>query len=338
MKKMLCILIILSLTGFSLGTPYWIEPGVYMKYVAYQTKSIDPTSSGFGDATLQVVYNYSGKLFKIGAFGNSTVTFRVESIVNDTAIVSVEISMEYPKILYSTEGKTLDFSPFWDNNSVIWMVHNKSKTTGKYILEIVLRNLTLKGKYKIDLKTGDVYDLRGRYHGKTILWYDVANPFKINETICVDSEGREVKIDRITVSNISFLTYYKTFKPPIITIKTTIGVLKTPTSKVIGRNVMIYDGSSGILISFLAPNFPDAKAAGFPVLYGFDMKGFELSRKEWKREDIQIGGGLVLLDTNADLIKTRLINYSEKTSKLNYIYLLLLLLFILSLLVKRGER
>ncbi|WP_148236216.1 hypothetical protein [Pyrococcus yayanosii] len=79
MRKLLpfLILILQCSAGLSLGAPYWIEPGVYMKYVTYQTKPVNATSPGFGDATLILLYNYSGKLFEIGAFGNSTVTFTI---------------------------------------------------------------------------------------------------------------------------------------------------------------------------------------------------------------------------------------------------------------------
>ncbi|AEH25145.1 hypothetical protein [Pyrococcus yayanosii] len=103
------------------------------------------------------------------------------------------------------------------------------------------------------------------------------------------------------------------------------------------KDVMMYDGSSGLLLSFFAPHFPDAKAAGFPTLFGFDIKGHEISKEEWKRKDVQVGGGLVLLDTNANLGEIKPVAFAEDRSKLAYIYLVLLLILITGWLIRRNK-
>ncbi|AFK22357.1 hypothetical protein Py04_0756 [Pyrococcus sp. ST04] len=335
-------MVLLCFSNLSLGAPNWVKEGVYVRYVVYRLMPLNTSEIPFEEATptLIIYYNYSGKLFGIKGYGNATVTFNITKIVNNTAFVKIEISAKGPIIvLYYGMGENITNIPkFWDNSTVIKMRFDKSSFTNTSVLEVYLKNLTINGAYKINLETGEVYGLNGKRFGKTILWYDYQNPIKPNETLCLDDEGREIKITDVKTLNVSLITYYKVFDPPIIMIKTSLGVKITPTGeRSFGRGVMYYDGSSGLLLSFLTLNFPDAEAAGFPLLVGFDEKGYEKS-KELIKKDIQVGGGLVLLDTNIKEKKVVEIEPSRPKSRLFYIYLALLFLVMVIYVLRRTRQ
>ncbi|AFN03673.1 hypothetical protein PFDSM3638_04415 [Pyrococcus furiosus DSM 3638] len=324
--------------------PYWIKEGVYITYVSRPLEPPDPEDilNKHGYGTMTIVYNRSGQLFLITTYGNGQVNFTISSISSNLTKVKIKISGEYVVVrYYYPSNSTPNFTPFWNEDDVIAMESGPLMFSKGYsVMKVALWNLTLWGEYYIDTNTGDVYDLSGKYYGKTILWNDPNNPMKINETICFDFEGKPIKVANVTISNLSVLTYYRVFKPPAIMIKTTSGIEKVPPDlKTVGRNMMTYDGSSGILLSMLGFHVPDAKAAGFPVLYGFDEKMYELSKRS-KDDKLMIAGGLVLYDTNANFLQLKRIPYSPPTTPLAYLYIisgLFVIIFILIKLAREGR-
>ncbi|MFA4646801.1 hypothetical protein P8X24_06010 [Pyrococcus kukulkanii] len=339
-------LLILFSAKTVLASPYWLKEGVYMTYIARASEPITPedllnASKTSKNGVLSIVYNYSNIPFVINIYGNGSVNFTIVSIDRGFARVRLTISGNYAIVrYYYLKNQKPGFDPFWDEDAVIDVREGPALLSSNYYMtEIVLKSIILEGEYLIELNTGDVYDLKGNYYGKTILWNDPTNPLEKNETLCFDSKGRPVRIADVMTSNTSILTYYKTFMPPAVLVKTTFGVEKVPPDlEAVGRNLMIYDGSSGILLSMLAFHIPDAKAAGFPMLFGFDEYMHKLSW-ESKKEGTMVSGGLVLYDTNANFIQPKKNTYSPSTSPLAYAYLvgiIAVVLLALRFFVRRG--
>lgn len=151
--------------------PYWIKEGVYITYVSRPLEPPDPEDilNKHGYGTMTIVYNRSGQLFLITTYGNGQVNFTISSISSNLTKVKIKISGEYVVVrYYYPSNSTPNFTPFWNEDDVIAMESGPLMFSKGYsVMKVALWNLTLWGEYYIDTNTGDVYDLSGKYYGKT---------------------------------------------------------------------------------------------------------------------------------------------------------------------------
>ncbi|NJF24951.1 hypothetical protein [Thermococcus sp. Bubb.Bath] len=284
-----------------------LKPGTYFVYTARTNKTIneslllDMTGSG----NLFFSLKMDGKTVAMNVYGNGSVEFEVVGLKNDTATVMLTVSGTYAVVRYHGNLTTL-----WREEDVIG-----SKTYGNLTIT-ALRSFKIIRPYLLNVRTGEVYDIHGVPYGRSLLFYD--GKIRNGTRLFTSPEGLSVSVASVSTIGSTVITYYKKFLPPLLQVKTTPYTVSTAYISANGRSTLIYDPSSGILISYFGFSWADFQAAGFPVFGGIDRSGFsKLS------DNTMFAPGLVLGDTNA-LGETSAVEYSAENSPLVYPYVLLL--------------
>ncbi|GAB6135820.1 hypothetical protein [Thermococcus prieurii] len=226
------------------GVPYWVRPGATLEYRAFSTH---PAGGGF-------IFNVSGAPVAVTG-PNVTVVFRVLDVKNGLALMHVSITVTTgnvsfaPVLVIYPSNSTV--RPFWNESSIVAV-----KALNNYT-KVVLSSLRVDGRYRINLTTGWVYDLKGRSYGHTVLW----DGFRPNETFAF-YHGKRVKVAAVKIANVSMRTYYGTFPKPNVVVHS--GRVVTPVT--VSSFDAVYSPEYDVCISFMTDPIPDFNAIG---VYGF---------------------------------------------------------------------
>ena len=297
-----------------------IRPGAYFVYVARTNESVNVSSLAgiMGSGSLFFSLELDNEPVSVNVYGNGSVEFRIASVKDGMATVQVIASGTDALIRYSGS-----ITQFWDKESVI-----STESQGNTTL-VAVRDFSITREYKMNIYTGEVYDLKGRSYGRTLLLYNQNVKPKLG--LFTAPNGLNVSVFKVTTINMTVITYYKRFLPPLIQVITTPYAVSSAYITAKGKSILIYDPGSGILLSYFGFSWADFQAAGFSLFGGFDRSGSSVLGK-----DKMFAPGLVLAETNV-LGSVARVRYSPKTSPLIYVYLVSLLLAVTSALLEARE-
>lgn len=297
-----------------------IRPGAYFVYVARTNESVNESSLAgiMGSGNLFFSLKLDNESVSVNVYGNGSAEFRIASVRDGMATVQVIASGTDALIRYSG-----NIAQFWDKESVI-----STESQGNTTL-VAVRDFSITREYKMNIHTGEVYDLKGKYYGRTLLFYN--QNVKPELSLFTAPNGLNVSVFKVTTINMTVITYYKRFLPPLIQVITTPYAVSSAYITAKGKSVLTYDPASGLLLSYFGFSWADFQAAGFSLFGGIDRKGFSIPGK-----DEMFAPGLVLAETNV-LGSVAKVRYLPETSPLIYVYLISLLLAVASALLEvRG--
>ncbi|AEK72027.1 hypothetical protein GQS_00620 [Thermococcus sp. 4557] len=307
----LLFFVLLVLSPLVSATPYWFKEGIYAKYVARGWLSIDLNTS-----TGNVTYYCPRVEF----------TWRVLKVSDDKAQVSLllrgfnctreaysTLSLEEARVLLRkyqgrynfTGGDCLEVPIAGGNVTVCeesYSERTAQRSFGLMIMEgegrlfnksYVPENFSRAGVVEIDLATGKIY-VNGTPAGGNFLWAE--NPANVT--------GLEIlpglKIETVKMINSTAMTYYGDFNAPVYMAHTNMMSLDNWT---MGKDVILYDGSSGLAIAFFTPFSPLWKALGVSSTMIQDTEFAKEHEKEIKESNKMPPFGLVLARTNIDFTR-----------------------------------
>ncbi len=323
--------------------PYWVKPGVYVKYAAlsYEPYVQYMESQGVKERPMTMIlfYNHSGALFNIHATGDVFLTFKIERDNGTHFEVAFRLTAHNVTVDVVLENGT-DLPTFWNESEVVSFSAREAWWPGGVEYKIVLKSLEITGSYYIRKRDGVVIGRDGRTYGHTFLWYDptenlegspyvnltpVAPPFYLNGTIGIDKE---------------LVTYYGTFGPPIgriVLVQRNPGPIQvcfsagnrrvcpfgTGGHEIVGG--FTYDPDSGITLAgdMLVPP-TDIRATGVVYALFSDLKGCYFNEV---KEDYSVYPVLQLYDTNAEFQVGEEVPFSRPGTKLKYVFYGSLVLF-----------
>ncbi|CAD5244468.1 hypothetical protein [Thermococcus camini] len=312
MRRLAVLVIVLFLMApLTSATPYWFKEGIYAKYVARGWLSIDLNTS-----TGNVTYYCPRVEF----------TWRVLNVSDDKARLSLlllgfnctreaysTLSLEEARALLRKYQERFNFTggdclevPITGGNVTVceesYYERTAQRSFGLTIMEgegrllnksYVPENFGRAGVVEIDLITGKLY-VNGTPAGGNFLWAE--NPANVT--------GLEIlpglKIETVKMINSTAMTYYGDFNAPVYMAHTNMVSLDNRT---MGKDVILYDGSSGLAIAFFTPFSPLWKALGVRSAMIQDTEFAEEHEEEIKESNKMPPFGLVLAETNIDFTK-----------------------------------
>ena len=185
----LAVLILLELP-VTVATPYWVRPGVYIEYAALRYEPYIQYQASAGTSpelvrTASLAYLHNGTLYRIYAYNDTHIRFRILDEKDGYLTVGVRIEMKNATVTVSVPiGESL--SPIWEQSEVIKVEALHTPTVSKVReYEVHLRSLSIVGVYRIRESDGAVFSTNGTYYGHTFLWIDPDKPPTENETFVV---------------------------------------------------------------------------------------------------------------------------------------------------------
>ncbi len=215
---------VLSLFSPVQAAQYWVKLGVYIEYVAtrYDPYIQHQASAGTSPELVRTAfldYCHNGTLYRIYAYNDTHVRFRILDEKNNYLVVGVRIEMKNVTVKASVpKGKNL--SPIWERSEVIKVeaLHTPmSSEVREY--EVYLRSLSILGVYRIRESDGGVFSVNGTYYGHTFLWIDPGATPKENETFVVlPALNWTMEVKRMSSRDEAQKTYYGEFGPLVATL------------------------------------------------------------------------------------------------------------------------
>ncbi|KUH34487.1 hypothetical protein APY94_01310 [Thermococcus celericrescens] len=306
----LLFFVLLVLSPLVSATPYWFKEGIYAKYVARGWLSIDLNTST-GNVTYYCprveftwrVLNVSGDRARVSllllGFNCTREAYSTLSLEEATALLR-----KYQERYNFTGGGCLEVPVAGGNVTVCeesYSERTAQRSFGLMITEgagrlfnksYVPGNFSRAGVVEIDLTTGEIH-VNGTPVGGNFLWAE--NPANVT--------GLEIlpglKIETVKMINSTAMTYYGDFNAPVYMAHTNMMDLKL----VVGKDVILYDGSSGLAIALYTPFSPLWKALGVSSAMIQDTEFAEEHEDEIKNGGKMPPFGLVLAETNIDFTK-----------------------------------
>ncbi|WP_258084311.1 hypothetical protein [Thermococcus thermotolerans] len=320
-----------------LSIPYWVKPGVYVKYAALRYEPYVQYKESLGvkkpPMTMILFYNRSGVLFNIHATGDVFLTFGIERDNGTHLEVAFRLTA-YNVTVDVVQKNSTKLPVFWNESQIVSSNISKTKWPGLVEYKIHMKSLKIAGSYSIRKNDGMVIGPNGKHYGHTFLWYDpnenfgsntpyvnltpVASPLYLNGTIGLDKK---------------LVTHYGTFGPPIgrvvlvqknpspIKVCFSVGTHKecpfgTGDNEIIGG--ITYDPASGITIAgdLLIPP-ADVRAIGIVYALFSDLKGAYFNEV---KADYSMYPVLQIYDTNAEFQKAQEVPFSKAKTPWKYVF------------------
>ncbi|ASJ09788.1 hypothetical protein A3L11_09285 [Thermococcus siculi] len=321
MRRAALILVLLLLTASTASaTPYWFKAGIYAKYVS---RSVEDDE-----------HPWKGDTISFNATPNEEVTYycphveftwRVLRVSGDKAQVALllqgynckkrvwkeldeeaarQMLEEYQERYNFTGGNCLTIES--ETRNVTICEDRYAEQTEQYTVALTIaegkghlfnelsvpENFTRSGVIELDLKTGEFY-VNGTPVGKNFLWSE--NPANITGLELMPG----LKVEEVEMINSTVMTYYGDFNAPVYMART--NMIAGSSSK--GMDVLLYDGSSGLAISFFTPFSPLWKVLGISEAMIQDTAFAKEHEEEIKNGGKMPPFGLVLAETNIDFTK-----------------------------------
>lgn len=338
-----------------LPQPYWVEPGVYITYIASRYDPYFETVKGATPEqihTAELYYTVNGTLFRI--FANNDTYVRFEFIKVEKGYATVRVAINMSNVTISTIFLNGTKSPiFWNSGDVMSEKLLPSHEPGFedcVWLEVKLEKIILSGTYKIRLEDGAVFGMNGTYYGKTFLWFDSTNPPNVNESIAIN-KGMETTVWKVGTLNRSMMTYYGKFGPPLFSVlystENTKFYQKIDSERTYPLMEISFGGpSAGIVYD------PSTEIAIYPTIIenapysdfyavGIQWAQFTDEKSAYNlivKKDKSWGTGLILYDTNAEFDKVETVEYPKpQTLPAYFFYGLLFVLMTAVLTFKRWR-
>ncbi|HDZ35950.1 MAG TPA: hypothetical protein ENH81_03425 [Thermococcus sp.] len=327
--------LLILLSPLTSAQPYWLKEGVYFKYVAEGEHSVAITQDS---STYRGSY---GELFwRVVKVENGLVTveavLKAENLTEEryTELPHEEALKRLNELISLYEGKepstTMGSCRLYPVENETWgkgiaRICNETasiefsnytyavlveRDKGLEFIRRAVPKIVRRTVFEIDLRD-NVLVYSGTPLGKNLLFI---LPDKIPREGEVLSSvlGQEVKVTKSIILNDTVIhTPFRTFKPPILFIRTNM----VAGNGWQGMSGIYYDMSSGILVTGFMPVSPLWEAFGFSSVALFD--------EDSKRSRGEMGGfGMVLADTNAELVLTKRLTGVE-IPKLSFIVFIL---------------
>ena len=327
---LLMIFLLVTLTlPLSSATPYWAKPGVYIEYAALRYEPYIQHQASAGTSpelvrTAFLTYLHNGTLYRIYAYNDTHIRFRILDEKDGYLTVGVRIEMKNVTVKVSVpSGENL--SPIWEQSEVI-KVEAPHTPTGSKVREykVHLRSLSIVGVYRIRESDGAVFSVNGTYYGHTFLWIDPdATPKENGTFVVIPSLNWTMKVKGVSSRDEATKTYYGEFGPPVSTLSligpplVMEGVVEFTTET---WGYIRYDPATGMVLSPTTLSVlisPDLSAVGIPFAAFTDERvayDYEVNRNYvW-------AGLLPLYDTNAEFQVGEEVPFSRPGTKLKYVF------------------
>ncbi|NJE76199.1 hypothetical protein [Thermococcus sp. ES12] len=321
MKRLAAVLaLLLLLAPLTSATPYWFKEGIYAKYVSRSPANSGPGANIGGGNVIQIPWEQNGSISYYCPYVE--LTWRVLKVTGDKAQVGVllqginctrkvvkvmdeetarELLRQYQEKYSFSGGECVRITSETGNVTVCedsYTEQTEHYRAGLVVVEgrgnlfndsYIPENFTRSGTFELDLKTGDIY-VNGIYEGMNFFWTE--SPANVT--------GLEIlpglKVETVKMINSTAMTYYGDFNAPVYMAYTNMMNL----NGTVGKDVILYDGSSGLAIAFFTPFSPVWKALGISNAV---LQDTEFAREH--EEDIKKGNkmppfGLALAETNID--------------------------------------
>ncbi|QDA31346.1 hypothetical protein FH039_06675 [Thermococcus indicus] len=306
----LLFFVLLILSPLASATPYWFKEGIYAKYVARGWLSIDlDTSAG------NVTYYCPRVEF----------TWRVLNVSDDKARLSLlllgfnctreaysTLGLEEARALLRKYQERYNFTggdclevPIAGGNVTVCEESYYERTAQRSVSLMIMEgegrlanksyipeNFSRAGVVEIDLTTGKIH-VNGTPVGGNFLWAE--NPANVTGLEILPA----LKVENVKMINSTAMTYYGDFNAPVYMAHTNMMNLK----RIVGKDVILYDGSSGLAVAFFTPFSPLWKALGVSSTMIQDTEFAEEHEEEIKESNKMPPFGLVLAKTNIDFTK-----------------------------------
>ncbi|NJE61130.1 hypothetical protein [Thermococcus sp. 21S7] len=303
--------VLLILSPLVSATPYWFKEGIYAKYVARGWLSIDLNTSMGNVSYYCPRVEFTWRVLRVS--GDKAQVSLLLRGVNCTREAYSTLSLDeartlllkYQKRYNFTGGGCLDVSITGGDVTVCensYSERTAQRAVNLMIMEgegrlanksYVSENFSRAGVVEIDLTTGEIH-VNGTPAGGNFLW--VENPANIT--------GLEIlpglEVETVKMINSTAMTYYGDFNAPVYMAHTNMMSLDNRT---MGKDVILYDGSSGLAIAFFTPFSPLWKALGVSSTMIQDTEFAREHEREIKENNKMPPFGLVLAETNIDFTK-----------------------------------
>ena len=330
-SKVLLVLLTLLLYQFSyvIAAPYWVKPGVYIEYAALRYEPYIQYQASTGTSpelvtTALLSYLHNGNLYRIYAYNDTYVRFRILDEKDGYLTVGVRIEMKNVTVEAIVPlGRNL--TPIWERSEVI-KVEALPTPIGSKVREydIFLHHLSIVGVYRIRASDGAVFSMNGTYYGHTFLWIDPDKPPKGNETFVVlPALNWTMKVEHVYSMDNATKTYYGKFGPPVsilsiigppLVIK---GVVEFTTNT---PGYIYYDPTTGLVLSpTTLPMLisPDLSAVGIPfAVFNDERAAYDCEVKRY----CPWAGLLLLYDTNAEFQQAKEVPFPKPKTPVEYVF------------------
>ncbi|MCD6525090.1 MAG: hypothetical protein J7K48_08925 [Thermococcus sp.] len=313
------------------AAPYWVKPGVYIKYAAmrydpYIEHLISKGYSPYKLRTADIFYFAHNITYRILAYNDTYLKFSILDEREGYLTIGVRIDMSNVTVKVSVpEGKNL--TPIWRQDEVM-----KIETPPTPInfegraYKVYLRSLTITGVYRVRKSNGAVFSLNGTYYGHTFLWVDTDPDMtpKKNETFVVlPSLNWTMKVEKVSSMDRTLKTYYGEFGPPVATLSL-IGppliIKNTVEFNTQTPDDLLYDPATGLVLSPTTLTIlisPDLAAIGIPFATFLDQRA---AYDDQIKEKFVWAGTLLLYDTNAEFLGVQEVPFSKAGTPWEYAF------------------
>ncbi|ASJ09302.1 hypothetical protein A3L11_08695 [Thermococcus siculi] len=335
--KFLIILLIVLIGAYPVkAAPYWVKPGVYVKYAALRHEEIARKyeSGGASLSTGDVVLEVNGTYIQMSALGDTYLTF---TIVGDKG--------DYLLMKLSLEMFNVTIKQFGDKTVILWP--ESALISKKNLNNETLFNVTearYSCTYKIRKDDGMVFDTAGTNYGHTILWDDLGNaPITMDQPFQLVgfADNSVSRVVNVTPLDVTVITKTSNFTKPAIYVRTAGGgSIKTPVGEVSfsGTDAVLYfDGSTGMFVTGFFPTAPDLAACGVKLVYFMDQWGMYMSRNHKEKGKLYTYG-IGFYDTNSEFGAAETVQFSKSETDTRYLYTAVVLLLVLALFVAWRKR
>lgn len=206
------------------AAPYWVKPGVYVKYAALRHEKIAQKykSGNVFLSTGDVILETNGTYIQMSARGDTYLTFTIMGDEGDYLLMNLSLEMF-----------NVTIKQFGDKTVILWP--KSALISKKNLNNETLFNVTearYSCTYKIRKEDGMVFDTTGTNYGHTILWDDLGNaPIMVDHPFqLVGFAGNSVsKVVNVTPLDVTVITKTSNFKKPVIYVRTAGGgSIQTP--------------------------------------------------------------------------------------------------------------
>ncbi|MCD6558739.1 MAG: hypothetical protein J7K57_02515 [Palaeococcus sp.] len=347
MKKFSLLFFLLLLLPPVSSHPYWLKEGVYVKYAVLVPENVTSKE------------RYANNVFIRLDLISDEAYEKLKPVLIEEEI-DCEKNKEFNKIYnitcsYSRMSKTV-LNLFPREAFLSFTVVNITNTTALIRTSLEMKDVIVDMNYHVDslnlsallildLNRSAYIDEKGNIIGKPVFFIDIP-PARDDLLLKFDTKGIHTSGD-LRVANVSYgeyanqsiLTYVRNFTPPYITVRSNRLMMGWEGFSGVFFNNVVYDFSSGLMISGDFVISPELMAMGVISAFPFDLVAFEhqkaLIEKGVKTERwLQ---GFNLYETNIKFEEREKIELPQ--SKMRYFFAFASILLLMALIKKfMGER
>ncbi|MDK2868917.1 MAG: hypothetical protein PWP39_152 [Pyrococcus sp.] len=328
------------------SSPYWIRPGVYFIYTAKGDRSVIVECNNgtiyfgkYGIFRWEILdVSESSMLINVSLEVHNATAYTVRTLSLEEGLKrSKDLINRYSNLNYTKENSCRFAKTKNDENITICeddkvvlvsiqapnyihglYVDKKEGYAQETLISNIEVNLTRSALIEVSLPDNAVY-FRGKKLGMNTL-------FLTDMNVSGKRILEEWVIEEVKPLNASVHTRFKTFKPPILLIRTNFYNNAS--------NFALYDPSSGILLEGYTPVSPVWLALGFKHVIFAEKEHFQKTKQPITTSKDIYGFGMVLEETNAFKFEKQTLSGVEIPRE----GLIVLVISILSLLVVSYER